>query len=136
MAGQDDAVFRQLIGPNADYYEGVRRRMSATGNRLVWNWAAFLFSVAWLAYRGMWAAAICLCCLLGGFVFAFNTFYTTGAIVPSGASAAGVTAGTLVLEAAMIVGVPVFCGMFGNHLYLKRIEARLKRSVMEPQRAD
>ena len=126
MADQDEEAFRELVGQNADYYVGVRRRMEATGNRFVWNWAAFVFSVAWLAYRGMWAAAISLCCLLAGFFVAFNSFYVTGAIVPSGASAAGMAAGTLVLRAAMVFGVPVFCGMFGNHLYLKRIEARLK----------
>ena len=135
MAHHDDEAFRRLVGSNADYYVGVRGRMATTGNRLVWNWAAFLFSVAWLAYRGMWAAAISLCCLLGGFFFAFDSFYVTGAIVPSGASPAGMAAGTLVLQAAMIFGVPVFCGMFGNHLYLKRIEARLRSLATGAQRA-
>ena len=135
MADLDEEAFGRLVGPNADYYAGVRRRMETTGNRLVWNWAAFVFSVAWLAYRGMWAAAISLCCLLGGFFLAFDSFYVTGAIVPSGASAAGMAAGTLVLQAAMIFGVPVFCGMFGNHLYLKRIEARLKSAAIGSRRA-
>jgi hypothetical protein len=130
MIDREDQAFRALVGANADYYLAVHRRMRETGNRLVWNWAAFAFSVAWLAWRGMWGAAIVLCCLLGAFFMAYSGLYLTGAIVPSGASAAGTAAGALVLRLAMIFGVPIFCGLFGNHLYLKRVEARL-RSMRE-----
>jgi hypothetical protein len=132
MTDQEERTFRALVGPNADYYLAVHREMAETDNRLVWNWAAFAFSVGWLAWRGMWTAAVVLCLLLAAFVFAYSEFYLTGAIVPSSATAQGMTAGALVLRLAMIFGVPIFCGLFGNHLYLKRIESRLKAMTGAP----
>ena len=49
-----DEMLRAFIGPKADYYMGARDKTSMFG----WNWPAFLFGVAWLAYRKQYWLAI------------------------------------------------------------------------------
>jgi|GEM_PF-2355836 len=49
IAQADDAA--AFIGPNADYYINVFKRMDEMGTQKSWNWAAFFAGDAWVGYR-------------------------------------------------------------------------------------
>jgi hypothetical protein len=57
----DETLWRQFIGPNADQYLGTFKRFSSDGRpkfALSWNWPAFLFiSFLWFLYRKMYLHA-------------------------------------------------------------------------------
>ena len=57
----DEALWRQFIGPNADQYLVQFKRFSSNGQpkfALSWNWPAFLFiSFLWFLYRKMYLHA-------------------------------------------------------------------------------
>ncbi|HXV68816.1 MAG TPA: zinc-ribbon domain-containing protein [Nitrospira sp.] len=57
----DEALWRQFIGPNADRYLAQFKRFSSNGHSrfaLSWNWPAFLFvSFLWFLYRKMYLHA-------------------------------------------------------------------------------
>ena len=57
----EEAVWRQFIGPNADHYLETFKKFSANGQpkfALSWNWPAFLYiSFLWFLYRKMYLHA-------------------------------------------------------------------------------
>lgn len=57
----EEAVWRQFIGPNADHYLETFKRFSSGGRpkfALSWNWPAFLYiSFLWFLYRKMYLHA-------------------------------------------------------------------------------
>jgi hypothetical protein len=57
----DETLWRQFIGPNADRYLATFKRFSSNGRpkfALSWNWPAFLFiSFLWFLYRKMYLHA-------------------------------------------------------------------------------
>ncbi len=57
----EETLWRQFIGPNADYYLTVFKKFSSNGQpkfALSWNWPAFLFiSFLWFLYRKMYLHA-------------------------------------------------------------------------------
>lgn len=57
----DEALWRQFIGPNADHYLAVFKKFSSNGQpkfALSWNWPAFLYiSFLWFLYRKMYLHA-------------------------------------------------------------------------------
>ncbi|MBI3355448.1 MAG: DUF2628 domain-containing protein [Nitrospirae bacterium] len=57
----DEALWRQFIGPNADQYLAQFKKFSSNGQpkfALSWNWPAFLFiSFLWFLYRKMYLHA-------------------------------------------------------------------------------
>ncbi len=57
----DEALWRQFIGPNADLFLGKFKKFSSNGQTkfaLSWNWPAFLFSsFLWFLYRKMYLHA-------------------------------------------------------------------------------
>ncbi len=58
----DEALWRQFIGPNADLFLGKFKKFSSNGQpkfALSWNWPAFLFSsFLWFLYRKMYLHAL------------------------------------------------------------------------------
>ena len=64
------ALYSAAIGPiSVDYYLPVFTRFEATGRlRLAWNWAACLYTVNWMIFRGLWLAALVYAALVGGAV--------------------------------------------------------------------
>jgi len=68
----DDTIWRQFIGPNADQYLETFKKFSATGRpkfALSWNWPAFLYiSFLWFLYRKMY---------LHAFVYAIGPMIST-----------------------------------------------------------
>lgn len=57
----DETLWRQFIGPNADHFLTVFKRFSSDGQpkfALSWNWPAFLYiSFLWFLYRKMYLHA-------------------------------------------------------------------------------
>lgn len=57
----EETLWRQFIGPNADHYLTVFKKFSANGQprfALSWNWPAFLYiSFLWFLYRKMYLHA-------------------------------------------------------------------------------
>ncbi len=71
------ALYRAAIGPvNADYYLPIFTRFEATNRAGVsWNWAASLYTLNWMAFRGLWLAALVYAATMGGMailVFQFS----------------------------------------------------------------
>jgi hypothetical protein len=58
---EEEALWRQFIGPNADRYLETFKRFSSNGRpkfALSWNWPAFLYiSFLWFLYRKMYLHA-------------------------------------------------------------------------------
>jgi len=61
MVPDENTVWRQFIGPNADQYLETFKKFSADGRpkfALSWNWPAFLYiSFLWFLYRKMYLHA-------------------------------------------------------------------------------
>jgi hypothetical protein len=57
----EETLWRQFVGPNADHYLTVFRKFSSNGQprfALSWNWPAFLYiSFLWFLYRKMYLHA-------------------------------------------------------------------------------
>jgi hypothetical protein len=57
----EDTLWRQFLGPNADHYLTVFKKFSSNGQpkfALSWNWPAFLYiSFLWFLYRKMYLHA-------------------------------------------------------------------------------
>ncbi len=57
----EETLWRQFIGPNADYYLRIFKKFSVNGQprfALSWNWPAFLYiSFLWFLYRKMYLHA-------------------------------------------------------------------------------
>lgn len=122
----EEALFKELAGRHGAYYLAIRRRMAARDNELVWNWWAFLLNVFWLLMKRMWGAAVVVCAAYGLFYFVCTRFVFTGALLPGWASPQALAAAILLLQLALIFGVPLFCGLFGNKLYVTYINARVR----------
>ena len=122
----DEAAFRALVGRHGDYYLGIRRRMQTTRNELVWNWWAFLLNIAWFLSKRMWGAAIVVGVSYALFFAVITEYVLTGILVPSWASPQATLTAIALLYVGLIIGVPLFCGMFGNKLYVTYINARVK----------
>ena len=106
-------VMREVVGKRADYYLAQFRRAELQGKWFVsWNWAAFGFSTAWFAYRGMPGAAILNALLPVPFMLALHNqrLSLLSAFVPLFAYAA-----------IAFVLIP----LFANALYYQRVTAPL-----------
>ena len=61
-AQDEETLWRQFIGPNADHYLTVFKKFSSNGRpkfALSWNWPAFLYiSFLWFLYRKMYVYAL------------------------------------------------------------------------------
>jgi len=62
------ALYQAAIGPvNADYYLPIFTRFEAVNRAgLSWNWAASLYTLNWMAFRGLWRAALLYAATMGG----------------------------------------------------------------------
>jgi hypothetical protein len=96
---------RRLAGRRADYYVRAFERMFPAGRVALkpsWNWAAFLGSVFWMLYRGLFLEAVVL--LSVELLFSFVH---------------------LPVWPALLVGQ----GIFGNAVYLLALERRARRAA-------
>lgn len=55
-----DLLYRAAVGPiSADYYLPLLARFEQAGRaQLSWNWAACLYTLNWMAFRGLWVAGL------------------------------------------------------------------------------
>ena len=120
VTGQfDEQLMRTFVGPNADYYLGKWRAMEAQNKAFSWNWAAFLLSIYWLAYRKMFQPAL----IAAGAVL---LLVIVGMLVPAIAA----------LTNLLVLGVAGGVGWRGNTLYRDHVRgslARIEAVNPEPQ---
>jgi hypothetical protein len=103
LSAQHGAVsVEQFVGPNSGYYLATFQAQEHENRRLGWNWPAFLFGPAWLAYRKMYQPA----------GFAACASYVASLIEVNVRNAAGSALGT-----ALMLGMFLFVGAFGNYIY-------------------
>ncbi|NBC31397.1 MAG: DUF2628 domain-containing protein [Alphaproteobacteria bacterium] len=122
----DERLFRELAGRHGDYYLGIRRRMESSGNAPIWNWWAFFLNIVWFLMKRMWGAAIVITAAFGLFYLVFTQYVLTGVLVPAWASPEAAYAAILLLNLALLLGVPLFSGLFANTLYVKFLDARIR----------
>ena len=105
---------KRFAGIDAEYYLEKWKQIEATGKKITWNWAAFLFHFLWFAYRKMYYYAYILAGLFLirlSFKFQFDLPWFAGYLVK--------------------YFDWILPGMFGNYLYYhharrKIIEAKLR----------
>lgn len=124
------ALYSAAIGPiSVDYYLPVFTRFEAPGRlRLAWNWAACLYTVNWMIFRGLWLAALVYAALVGGAVLLLFGLGRMIFQLPPGTELALLS--TLLV---LMFGVP---GLLGNRLlytaYRKKMAHALRESVTLP----
>lgn len=99
-----DQEVSNFIGSRQKYYFRKFNQMKAENKSYSWNWAAFLFPVAWFAYRKMYLVAV---------LTALATWMVSS-LFPS------------VWMGAMVVGV--FWGLFANTKYLEYMQNEFIRA--------
>jgi hypothetical protein len=112
-------MVRTFVGPNADQYLGKWRIMEAHNKAHSWNWAAFLLSIYWMAYRKMFQPAL----LAAGAVL---LLVVVGMLMPPIAA----------LTNLLVLGVAGGVGWRGNTLYrdhVGRSLARIEAVSPDPQ---
>ena len=100
----DEQKIRKLTRSCSDqYYTKVFGQIK--NHNVSWNWGAFFGTFHWMIYRKMFAPAfLCFCLIVWPFIFSsLFTFILT------------------------YVVTMVACGLFGNFMYLKYAERRIKR---------
>lgn len=105
------ALYRAAIGPiNSDYYVPVFARFEAVGRAgPSWNWAASLYTLNWMIFRHLWAAAGAYVTLvLGLFLLVFGM----GRLLLHGSEAVD-----LVLMVVCCGLSYVLPGVFGNAIF-------------------
>lgn len=115
--------FLEAIGPeeySRKYYNSVYDKMEQN-ETIVWNWAAALFTFAWLFYRKLYMEAI-----IGQVLFVI-IFFFIGLIFPY-----------LIYEnnfmLRIIFGIPmlIFFGLFGNYIYVSSLCSNIKSELALP----
>ncbi len=108
---------RAFIGKKADVYfrkwgvtDGHADLPAEPVKRISWNWAASLFSGAWLGYRKMYKEAIIYLVVL----------MTVSSLL-------GVTNEFTILD----VGVFVIMGFLGNNLYFNKVKREVRKVASE-----
>lgn len=105
------ALYRAAIGPiNSDYYVPVFARFEAVGRAgPSWNWAASLYTLNWMIFRHLWAAAgVYVSLVLGLFLLVFGM----GRLLLHGSEAVD-----LVLMVVCCGLSYVLPGVFGNAIF-------------------
>jgi|SRR5690606_2305858 len=114
---QKDALYRAVIGRNAEYYLERFRRFDAAGKAgASWHWPAFFITFFWLLYRKMWGAAAGYIVLV---LASYLVLPTVGMVV------AGVGGGlaALLLHLVLVMVVPA---LFANVLYYRHCRNRIE----------
>lgn len=109
-SAQEEAGF---VGNNSVYYASKFSEMRMYNKNTSWNWCACLFGAHWFAYRKMYLYAL--------------AYYGIALVV-----------GILGAIGSLIsIGVCICAGLFGNYLYMKKVEQKLQeaRGMAEPLRS-
>lgn len=116
-------LYKAAVGSRSqDYYLRQFARFDLAGKTgVTWHWPAFLSTLNWLAWRGMWSAALLfatLCLGLGLLVFGIGRLVFDF----SATSELALLAGCLAL-------VFVLPGLFGNALYYRFTKRRVEAAL-------
>jgi len=104
-------VRERLVGTKTEYYLPRFEQMETLNSYTSWNWAAFLFSTAWMMYRKM---------------------YVFGIVVWLASNLVSLLGGGL-LSLLLSVGV----GVLGNYLYMKDIDNRTEKAMdLQPEQRE
>lgn len=113
---QKDALYRAVIGRNAEYYLERFRGFDAAGKAgASWHWPAFFITFFWLLYRKMWGAAAAYVVLM---LASYLVLPTVGMIV----AGAGGALAALVLHLVLVLVVPP---LLANGLYYRHCRNRI-----------
>ena len=102
-----------FVQKNADYYLSKWKRLHETGSKLSWNWAGFLFTVAWLFYRKMYLYGLGFA-IWGAIQSAIVTLLTLQESNPTASAVASLVSLFLSLAMQFIIGA------FGNYMYYRK----------------
>lgn len=116
-------LYKAAVGSRSqDYYLRQFARFDLAGKTgATWHWPAFLSTLNWLAWRGMWSAALLfatLCLSLGLLVFGI------GRLVFDFSASSEVT--LLALCLALMFVLP---GLFGNAVYYRFTKRRIEAAL-------
>lgn len=116
-------LFRAAIGPiNTEVYLPIFTRFEASGHTgLSWNWAASLYTLNWLVFRGLWGAALTYLALL---VFLPLFCLSFGRLVWHWSDSVEYT--VLLTGVTLFFGVP---GVIGNAIYYRATRQQLKAAL-------
>lgn len=95
---RDEDIYRHFIKENSDYYIKQFKSFNRNDSIVSWNWAAFIFTIFWLAYRRMY-----LYCAVGIFLNIITGFTIN-----------------LILW--------LLFGLFGNYLYFTYTKTKINKS--------
>ena len=95
-----------FIGDNADFYTKKFSELWANNTTVAWNWCAFLFAPFWFIYRKMYDYGVII---LGSYFLLLLIGFRIQFVLSSAAS--------------------VLFGIFGNQIYLKKLENYSNRSM-------
>lgn len=117
LAGSES--IEKFVGSNYEYFERKWRLAKHDNQKITWNWPAFLFGPAWLAYRKMYL-------YLGIFI---------GIVVPE-TIAEFLLDVPLLFTHAVSIGIAVVLGLFGNYWYERHVKRNVSRIVAESEPAN
>lgn len=132
-----------VVGTNSQYYLPRFYKMSRTGKKISWNWAAFFIPYNWLLYRkNMLWGWLCF-----GFLSVINFFNSTAytpllEVLPSlyenQSSAAQLPKNAQILYLILLItmavsfAVKVLLGMFGNWIYMQSVLKKARKLQQDP----
>ena len=140
-------VIAQVVGVNAAYYLPRFHKMSKSGKKISWNWAAFWFGYNWLLYRKNFVVGSILAVVLSVVEIVHSLLTETAA------SIVGVTyvdelitrfqpllntmqGRVLILLigffSLFLVLSQVLLGLFGNYLYMRSVVRKAKKWQQSP----
>lgn len=119
------ALYSAAIGPiSVDYYLPIFTRFEAASRLcLAWNWAACLYTVNWMVFRGLGLAALAYAATVAGAVL---LLFGLGRMIFQWSS--GMELALLAALVVLIFGVP---GLLGNWLLHKACRKRMALALRE-----
>lgn len=117
LAGNESV--KKFVGSHYEYFERKWRLANHDNQKITWNWPAFLFGPAWLAYRKMYL-------YLGIFI----------AIVVPETIAEFLLDAPLIFTHAVSIGIAVVLGLFGNYWYERHVSRNVRRIIAENEPAN
>lgn len=109
------------IQDNANHYLNKFGIIESTGNKISWNWCAFLFTSAWMIYRKMYKPAIFV------IVIEYLLIPVIASLFP-GTFSLGLVSTSI--GSALSLAVSILLGLFGNYIYMKYIDELMDKEPL------
>ncbi len=102
------------IQDNANHYLNKFSIMESSGNKISWNWCAFVFTSAWMFYRKMYKPAF----VVAAIELLIIPFIVAVSVGPASMfSTMGTNIGGI-----LSLAISVALGLFGNYIYMQHID--------------